>query len=224
MTNSLNNRRGRRLVIAIDGPSCSGKGTLAKGIASAFRMQHLNTGKLYRVFAVRFLHKYLQAQSSNAEIRLSTEEKEEILAALNHDSPEYHGERVGRMASILARDGKVRSALLPIQQQFVLNASRGVVVDGRDIASVVCPNADVKIFVSAYVSVRARRRFKQLRNSTRRVMYKSVLFHLLRRDIRDTHRGVAPLVRTGDAIYLNNSHMKRAATLRELVEKIKTFL
>ncbi len=223
MTNNPGNQHSKRLVIAIDGPSCSGKGTLAKEIANILRMQHLDTGKLYRVFAVKFPHKYSQARG-HGEIRLSAEEEEEILSALNDDDPKYYSECVGRTASVFAKDTRVRSALLPIQQQFVLNAPHGAVVDGRDIASVVCPNADVKIFVSAYASVRARRRFKQLRGSSCRAMYKTVLFHLLHRDIRDTRRSTAPLVRTEDAIYLNNSHMQKATALQELVEKIKTFL
>ncbi|MCU7611892.1 (d)CMP kinase [Anaplasma capra] len=224
MADSRDSNRNKRPVIAVDGPSSSGKSTIARGIAAALHLQHLDTGKLYRIFAVRFPDKHLQARKSCTDIQLSKQEREEILSALNDSNPVYYTERAGNMASILARDSLVRKALLEIQQQFVRSAPFGAVVDGRDIASVVCPDADVKIFVNAYASVRARRRFKQLHNSPRRVMYKSVFVHLLHRDIRDTCRSAAPLVRDKDALYLNNSHMQKADTLRELVEKIKTFL
>ncbi|MGN7661551.1 MAG: (d)CMP kinase [Anaplasma sp.] len=214
----------QRLVIAIDGPSASGKGTLARELASILRFRYLDTGKLYRVFASKFLREHAQNLAPDAKMYLDEKAQQEILSLLDDRDPRYYTELVGRTASMLARSKTIRSAMVQMQRRFICSTAQGVVVDGRDIASVVCPTADVKLFINAYAAVRARRRFKQLRNFPHRAMYKSVLFHLLHRDVRDSRRKTAPLTRVNDALYLDNSHMDKKTALLELVKKIKTFL
>ncbi|MGN7678197.1 MAG: (d)CMP kinase [Anaplasma sp.] len=213
-----------QVIIAVDGPSSSGKGTLAKELASILHFRYLDTGKLYRVFASKFLREHAQNLASDAEMCLDEKAQHEILSLLDDNDPKYYTELVGKAASMLARNKAVRAAMVQMQRQFIYSTSQGVVVDGRDIASVVCPTADVKLFINAYAAVRARRRFKQLQNSPHRSMYKSVFFHLLHRDVRDSRRKTAPLTRVSDALYLDNSHMDKKTTLLELMKKIKTFL
>ena len=214
----------RCLTIAIDGPSSSGKGMLAKAIAKIFGFTHLDTGRLYRVFAQELRCGNVKMLAGGSAI---DEESEKLILALTlGDDPVYATEEVGKFASILGRNANMRAILLRIQREFILSSKHGIVVDGRDIASVVCPEADVKIFVTAYTSVRARRRFKQLKLNpgTRRVTFKRVFFSLLQRDIRDSTRKAAPLTRVEGAFYLNNSHMSEEKSVVELAKKIKTFL
>ncbi|MEH0831621.1 (d)CMP kinase [Anaplasma bovis] len=212
------------LIVAIDGPSSSGKGMLAKAVAKVFGFTHFDTGRLYRVFAKELQNGHLKVLAGKNCI--DEEDEKRILALTLAADPAYSTEEAGKLASILGRNADMRAILLHIQRKFILSSKHGIVVDGRDIASIVCPEAHVKVFVTAYTSIRARRRFKQLKLTagTRRMMFKQVFFSLLQRDIRDSTRKVAPLTRIEGAFYLNNSHMSEEKSVAELVKKIKTFL
>ncbi|ANC34025.1 Cytidylate kinase [Anaplasma phagocytophilum] len=224
---SLEGNSVRRIVIAIDGPSSSGKGAMASAIAAELGFVHMDTGMLYRIFAAEFAKNYIHSASAeNDEICITAEDRCKMLSLLAENNGQYSSEAVGKAASIISRNGQVRAALLPIQQEFVRSSKRGVVLDGRDIATIVCPDADVKIFITAYASIRALRRYKQLRlrHGTRKVMYKNVFYGLLNRDIRDSCRSKGPLRRVKEAYYLNNSHINKEISLHQLMKKIKTFL
>ncbi|MDB1135212.1 (d)CMP kinase [Candidatus Anaplasma sp. TIGMIC] len=215
-----------RVVIAIDGTASSGKGSLARSIADTLNFVHLDTGLLYRIFAAKFAERYMPTLYNTGKLDIKPEDKDEILNHLQGDASSYSTEAIGNAASIIARNVAVREALLVIQQEFVRTSECGVVLDGRDTATVVCPDADIKIFVTAHASVRALRRYKQLRSTCgrRRTMYRKVLSSILERDIRDSCRKVAPLRRSEGSLYLNNSHLNREESLQELMKKIKTFL
>ena len=215
------------IVIAIDGPSASGKGTIANRLASALGFAHMDTGRLYRIFAAEFAEKYRSLLSNNSAITMDPSDKKKMLSLLeNGNGAKYSTENISKAASVIARNPQVRSALLEIQQEFVRSSKRGVVLDGRDVTTVVCPNADVKVFVTAHASVRALRRLKQLHlfGNAKRTMYKKVFYSLLERDIRDSCRSTAPLKCAQGAIYLNNSHINMERSLQLLMKKIKTFL
>ena len=217
----------RRVVIAIDGPSASGKGTIASALASSLGFVHLDTGMLYRIFAAEIMDKYAPTLSGNMAIALDHVDKEKMLSLLKvSNRAKYSTESVSRAASIVARNPSVRLALLKIQREFICSSERGVVLDGRDVSTVVCLDADVKIFVTAHASERARRRLKQLwlYGNANRVMYKNAFYRLLERDIRDSCRKSAPLRRAQEAIYLNNSNTSMEKSLQLLMKKIKTFL
>ncbi|KJV69068.1 (d)CMP kinase [Candidatus Neoehrlichia procyonis] len=209
-------------IITIDGPSSSGKGSLAREIAKFFNFKYLDTGKLYRIIATKFINNNLHI-TPNLSIDLNTKQKIFTLLEDNNNSSHYNNEHIGKIASILATNKIIRSALLPIQREFAYSSSNGAVLDGRDTSSVICPDANVKIFITAYASIRAKRRFKELQSSTKE-MYKSVLHHLLQRDIRDYHRSIAPLKCVENALYLNTSHMSKELVFLETIKKIKTFL
>ena len=220
----LATRRG--VVIAIDGPSASGKGEIARRLASRLGFTHLDTGKLYRIFAAKFAAKYGESIARKEKVCISSEDERKMLDLLTDNSTALGTEEIGKAASRIARIAVVRQALVGLQRQLILTSETGIIVDGRDIASVVYPNADVKIFITAQVSVRALRRYKQLtgRGNSCRSMYKTVLLGMLRRDINDSSRRVAPLTRVKDAFYLNTSNMDIEKTLLLLMKKIKTFL
>lgn len=145
-------------VVAVDGPAASGKSTIAKKVARFFNFQYINTGKLYRILALKLSK---QNQHINKEFL-------EQLAPLtvndyyNNNNKELYSEEIGKLASILATKQKVRSILLDIQRELAYFQTYGSVLDGRDIGSTVCPDADIKFFITAKLSVRAQRRFKEL--------------------------------------------------------------
>ncbi|QXK91787.1 (d)CMP kinase [Neoehrlichia mikurensis] len=215
---SINNN----LIITIDGPSSAGKGSLARKIAKFFNLRYLDTGKLYRIIATEFIKNNLQITPN---LLIDSLMKQKIFALLEdqNNASYYNNEYIGKIASILATNENIRSALLPIQHEFINSSSNGAVLDGRDTSSVIYPNANIKIFITAYVSIRAQRRFKELRSTTKE-MYKSILSHLLQRDIRDTYRRIAPLKCVENSLYFNTSYMSKEFVFLEVIKKIKTFL
>lgn len=227
MTNSASGvLSARRIVIAIDGPSASGKGVIAQRLAEQLGFTHLDTGKLYRIFAAQFAAKYIGDITKEEKVCISVEDERRILGLLADKNAAFGSEEIGKAASKIAKNAVVRHALVELQRQLIIKSTKGIVVDGRDIASVVYPRADIKIFVTARASVRALRRYKQLlaRGNRCRRMYKTVLLSVLRRDINDSSRRVAPLTIVKDAFYLNTSDIGIEKTLLLLMKKIKTFL
>ena len=217
----------RRVVVAIDGPSASGKGTIAKALASALGFVHLDTGMLYRIFSAEIMSKYAHSFTSKKAITIDHLDREKMLSLLKvGNSAKYSTESISRAASVVARNQSVRLALLEVQREFIFSSERGIVLDGRDVSTVVCPDADVKIFVTAHASERARRRTKQLwlSGNPNRVQYKNAFYRLLERDTRDSCRKAAPLRCAREAIYLNNSNISMEKSLQLLMKKIKTFL
>ena len=189
------------MIIAIDGPAASGKGTLACRIARHFGLAWLDTGLLYRAVArdVRAAgHSLEDAQSAAAAAR--------ALDPTTLDDPALRGPGIGDAASIVARVPEVRAALLEFQRAFARRPS-GAVLDGRDIGTVICPDADIKIFVTATPEVRARRRYLDRKNRGESVTYEAVLEDIRRRDERDAGREAAPMQQAHDAVLLDTSDL-----------------
>ncbi len=200
--------------IAVDGPAASGKGTLAKRIAAHFGLHHLDTGLLYRAVARDVLaggHKLDDTSAALAAAR-----------ALDHttlDDQKLRAREAGEAASIVARIPEVRQALLEYQRAFAAKPP-GAVLDGRDIGTVVMPDADVKIFVTASSEERARRRWKELERSGAEVKFSQIHEDIRTRDRRDRDRSVAPLVAAEDAILLDTTDLDIEGAFRAAVHLI----
>jgi cytidylate kinase len=203
------------MIIAIDGPAASGKGTLAKRIADHFGWACLDTGLLYRAVARDVL---ARAASLEDEAVATAVARTIDPATLNDPSLRFPG--VGEAASVVARIAAVRAALLDFQHDFA-RQEPGAVLDGRDIGTVVCPDADVKIFVTADASVRARRRYEELRRRGEPVTFEAVLDVIQRRDARDSGRADAPMRVADDAILLDTTNLDIEAAFDAAVGLIK---
>ena len=199
----------RPFVVAIDGPAASGKGTLARQLAKCFSLAHLETGTLYRATALLIL----DANRDPADPAAAAAAARRVTAELLSD-PRLRDEAVARAASLVAANPEVRGALLDFQRNFAAHPpppAKGAVLDGRDIGSVVCPSANVKVFVTADPKVRAQRRLDELRAAGRAAIYEDVLQELNERDIRDAGRSAAPMVAPPDATIVDTTTLDIAA-------------
>jgi CMP/dCMP kinase len=187
------------LIIAVDGPSASGKGTLARLLADHYGLKHLDTGALYRVVGLA-----MQLSGRDlADAEAATKAAERLdLSLLEH--PSLRTEGTGRAASIISAYPSVRAALLKLQRDFAHTAP-GAVLDGRDIGTVVCPDAQAKLFICADVTVRALRREQDLIACNQPKTFASILLDLQDRDARDSTRTEAPLKPAADALMLDTS-------------------
>ena len=188
-------------VVAIDGPAAAGKGTVSKAVAEHFGFAHLDTGLLYRVVGRVALENVGPSLDEAEVISLLTKVTE---ADLKRD--DLRTAAVAQAASKVAVIPEVRSALINFQRKFAARAG-GAVLDGRDIGSVICPGADVKLFVTAVAEVRAQRRYEELLGRGEKTAYETVLENVKARDARDSERAVAPLVAAEDAITIDTSEM-----------------
>lgn len=210
-----------KLLIAIDGPSASGKGSLAQKIADHYNLEYLNTGALYRIAALRYLKMNLTAE--NFEVNISNLVKD--LDQEDFENEELFTEITGETASRIAKNQKLRSALFDFQQDFIKNSvtnGSGVVMDGRDISSVIMPQANYKFFVTADVEVRAKRRFLQLQNKGEDVTCDKILQHLKTRDDNDKNRDKSPLTMDKDAILIDNSELDQQQAFELVLSYIKS--
>lgn len=199
------------MVIAIDGPAASGKGTLARRIAEKFSLTYLDTGSLYRAVAYQLIKTNAATDDDIEAIRIA-----ESITLQDISAPELRQENVGQLASKVSAIAGVRSALLQFQRN-IINEGNGAVLDGRDIGTVVFPNATVKFFLTASLEARARRRHKQLQGQGIEVVYDSVLRDLTERDKRDETRTIAPLTAAKDAMTIDTSTMD----INSVFEKVK---
>ncbi|MBS0224497.1 MAG: (d)CMP kinase [Proteobacteria bacterium] len=184
-----------RLVIAIDGPSASGKGTLAKRLAAHFGLPHLDTGLLYRAVG------WISARTGRSPVEVAR-----CLTASDLSNPELRGDEAGQAGSRVAAIPEVRTNLLNLQREFSSQAI-GAVLDGRDIGTVICPDAPVKLFVTASIESRAERRFQELHGRGVDTIKPRVLAEMAERDRRDSERAAAPLKAAPDAWLLDTSDM-----------------
>ena len=191
-------------IIAIDGPAASGKGTLSKRLAADFGFAHLDTGALYRAVGLSVLCAGGDPADSAAGLRAA-----QALALDDRilGDPALRGDEAAQAASKVAAMPEVRAALLAFQRDFAARppGGRGAVLDGRDIGTVVCPEARAKLFITASVEVRAERRVRELRQAGHDVIVATVLEDMRARDERDSRRAVAPLVPAVDAFVLDTS-------------------
>jgi cytidylate kinase len=187
------------MIIAIDGPAGAGKGTLAERLAAHFGLAHLDTGLIYRAVGWSVLNK----GGDPADPALA-EQAARHLDPLSLGNPDLRGEAAGGAASKVAAIPAVRAVLLDFQRNFA-RRPEGAVLDGRDIGTVICPDADIKLFVTASAEIRARRRLKELQEKGVSAIWERVLADIVERDARDSSRGVAPLVPAADAQLLDTS-------------------
>lgn len=187
------------LVIAIDGPAASGKGTLARRLAEYFNLEYLDTGSLYRAVGMKIV--YAGKEPNDV---VAAEEAARSIDVEDLANPRLRQERIGQAASIVSAFPEVRQALLEFQREFA-HSRQGAVLDGRDIGTVVCPDADFKFFITATLYARAKRRHKELQGQGIEVIFESVLDDLRERDERDEKRSIAPLRPSEDAFIIDSS-------------------
>lgn len=197
------------VVIAIDGTAASGKGTLGRKLASLLGLDYLDTGKLYRYVGWRVLEE--GGNPSNPDLAaMMAEQLKDILKPDELQNPVLQGDEAGQAASKVAVVPAVREALLAYQRNFAKSppdSDKGVILDGRDIGTVVCPEADIKLYIDAKTEIRAERRTKELQSGGIPVTYEAVLADMRERDDRDAGRKAAPMKAASDAIVLDTSEM-----------------
>ncbi len=206
------------MIIAIDGPGAAGKGTLARRLAQALDLAYLDTGLLYRAVAAKVL-----ADGGDPALPAVAEAVARSTTFADLDRPGLRGEAIGQGASQVAAIPAVRAALLDLQRRFASqppDGKRGAVLDGRDIGTVVCPGADVKLFVTASLDARAARRQKELRARGEASIYARVKQEMQERDARDSARATAPLKPAPDAVILETSEMDAEGAFRAAMDII----
>ncbi len=202
------------MIIAVDGPAASGKGTIAKAIAAHFALPYLDTGLLYRAAALNLLAMGGDPESEFAAARACD------FSQIDFDDPELKSETVGGVASRISTYLLVRDALLDRQRRFAAQPG-GAVLDGRDIGTVIAPEADAKLFVTAADHVRAERRVAELRQMGLDVHFPDVLADIRARDQRDRSRDAAPLERAEDADLLDTSDMTISAAVQRAIALVE---
>jgi CMP/dCMP kinase len=206
------------MIIAVDGPAASGKGTLGKRLAEHYGLNHLDTGLLYRAVARALLDKGIPLQDAHAAheaaLRLDLSEL---------DENRLRGREAGDAASIVSAYPAVRQALLEGQRRFAASPP-GAVLDGRDIGTVVCPDADAKLFVTASAETRAHRRWLELSAQDPALAYDSVLEDIRRRDARDSERATAPMKQAENACLLDTTGLDKEAAFRAAIDLIEAEL
>jgi CMP/dCMP kinase len=203
------------MIIAIDGPAASGKGTLGKRLAAHYGLRHLDTGLLYRAVA-----KALLDAGHKSDDRAQAIAAAKAIDPSHFDEPALKRHEIGEAASIVSAIPEVRAALFSFQQEFAARPP-GAVLDGRDIGTVICPSADVKIFVTASPEVRARRRTLEFRERGESVNEAEILADIHRRDERDRSRAAAPLIQAPDAHLLDTTALGIDAMLRAAIALVE---
>lgn len=196
--------------VAIDGPAAAGKGTIAKAVAQAFGFAHLDTGLLYRATGL----KSLEAACDPAEAAAKLADEDLV-------RPDLRTPKAAQAASKVAAIPEVRDALLTFQREFARRAE-GAVLDGRDIGTVICPDAEVKLYVTASDHVRATRRHKELTSKGMEISLEQVARDLAARDARDAGRDTAPMRAAADALLLDTTKLSIDAAVAQAVAHIKT--
>jgi cytidylate kinase len=203
------------MIIAIDGPAASGKGTLGRRLAEHFGFAHLDTGLLYRAVARVLLDGGLALADQDAAARAA-----QNLDVTHLDDPRLLGAEMGEAASVISAYQPVRDALLAFQRGFA-GQPPGAVLDGRDIGTVVCPHADVKLFITASAEERARRRHRELLARGENPAYETILNDIRRRDERDMNRSNAPLKAAVDAATLDTTDLDADGAFQAALELVK---
>jgi len=203
------------MIIAIDGPAASGKGTLGKKLATHYGLRHLDTGLLYRAVAKSVLDAGKNPGDATAAVAAA-----KSLNATRFEEAVLKSPTVGDAASIVSAFPDVRAVLVTLQRSFAA-APPGAVLDGRDIGTVICPDADVKIYVTATPEVRARRRALEYRAAGRQIDEMAVLADIKKRDERDMGRATAPLKQAKDAHLLDTTHLDIDAAIRAAINIVE---
>ncbi|MGH6613619.1 (d)CMP kinase [Sphingomonas sp.] len=202
------------MIIAVDGPAASGKGTIARALAKHYRLPYLDTGLLYRAVG-----------ENVRRLELDPEKEADAVAACDFDDhllddDVLRSDDVGKLASIVSAHPLVRAALLHRQRRFA-RQPEGAVLDGRDIGTVIAPDASAKLFVRATPTIRARRRHAELRERGSSVSIDRVLADIRARDLRDSMRAAAPMVPANDAALLDTSFLSIEAAIKRAIELVE---
>jgi cytidylate kinase len=213
-TNASNDAGRRALLIAVDGPAASGKGTVARALAEHLGLPHMDTGLLYRAAALN-LWRWGGDPGSEFEAARACADLN-----LDADDPELRSEPVSQIASAISAYPEVRSALLERQRDFARQPG-GAVLDGRDIGTVIAPDATVKLFITASPEVRAERRMRELEGRGMHAHYDDVLIDIHARDERDSARAVAPLRQAQDAIVLDTTKLDINQSIAAAIRLVK---
>ena len=205
------------MIIAVDGPAASGKGTIAKALARHYGLPHLDTGLLYRAVALTV-----------RRLDLDPEKEADAVAACGFDDlvladPALRTDEIGQLASVVSAHPLVRAALLQRQKRFA-HQQGGAVLDGRDIGTVIAPDATAKLFVKATPQVRAQRRHAELRSHGSTVSFDKVLADIRARDARDSGRSTAPLMQAPDAAPLDTSLLSIEGSIKRAIELVEARL
>ena len=203
------------MIIAIDGPAASGKGTLARRLAAHYGLRHLDTGVIYRAVALALMSAGADLGDEVAAVRAARELDPETF-----ENPALKSQKVGTAASVVSAIPRVREVLVEFQREFAAKPP-GAVLDGRDIGTVICPDAEVKIFVVADPGIRARRRTLEARARGEEADEAAVLADILARDERDQNRPVAPLKPAKDAYLLDNSNLDIEGGVRAAIDIVE---
>jgi CMP/dCMP kinase len=203
------------MIIAIDGPAASGKGTLGKKLAAHYGLRHLDTGLLYRAVARALIDAGQRPDDPAAAVAAAR-----ALDPARFDEPQLKSQAVGEAASIVSAIPEVRAELLAFQRDFAARPP-GAVLDGRDIGTVICPDADVKIFVTATAEVRAHRRTLEFAAAGRPMPEAAVLADIRKRDERDMGRAAAPLRQAPDAHLLDTTALDISGAIRAAIDIVE---
>jgi len=202
------------MIIAVDGPAASGKGTIARALARHYDLPHLDTGLLYRAVAATVLrHELNPAKEADA---VAACDFDDLLLA----DPALRDDEIGKVASVVSAHPLVRAALLQRQKRFAAQED-GAVLDGRDIGTVIAPNADAKLFVKATPTIRARRRHTELQAHGSSLTFDQVLADIRARDQRDSTRSTAPLIAAPDAATLDTSFLSIEAAVQKAIDLVE---
>lgn len=214
------------MIVTIDGPAAAGKGTLASTLAEKYNLAYFDTGMVYRAVGLDMRLQGLDLNNEDSAEKIAQSLTFSKMIELSHN-PEFRSSDGGQAASIVSAHPKVRAALLKMQQDFSLNPTfadgtpaAGAVYDGRDTGTVVCPHADIKIFITASTEVRAERRFKEFQQKGMDTPYEKVLNDMIARDERDSARATAPLKPAEDAHILDTSSL----SIEEVIKKAEEFI
>ena len=215
-------------VIAVDGPAASGKGTLARKLAEHFDFAYMDTGILYRATAFEVIDSGLSIKDKRDAVEAAQTLMKKLQSAPDPNkilsNMRLRDDDIGQAASKIAAFQEVREVLNDMQRSFAKNPgqhAKGAILDGRDIGTVICPNADVKLFVTAKIETRAKRRLKDLQSKGLIANYSDVLDDMRERDSRDMQRKDAPMMRADDAIVINNDDRNAGETLLMAIDIIK---
>jgi CMP/dCMP kinase len=203
------------MIIAVDGPSAAGKGTIARAVAAHFSYHFLDTGKLYRMVGFEMLR--IRSELSDEDMAASIAAS---LDPLDYEDAELRREPVAAAASRVSAFPQVRANLLEMQRRFAQKPP-GAVLDGRDIGTVVCPDAHVKLFITASAEVRGQRRYLELKSNDPNVTFEQVLADVKARDLRDSTRAIAPLVAAHGAVILDTTELSATEAIAEAIRIVE---
>ena len=212
------------MIIAIDGSAGSGKGTLAKNLSTKLNLQHIDTGVLFRIIASQAIDLGIENEDEHLK-ELSRKLTIEIVEKFRVTEKEkLKSEKISQRSSEIAIKTEVRNELVIFQRKYAnydKSAYNGIILDGRDIGTVVFPNADFKLFLDADIEIRAERRTQELIHLNYKVIYQDILSELKLRDERDINRSVGPLVKAKDAFFIDTGYKSENLVLQEALEFIK---